>query len=55
MPYILRHAKRGGYEVVKRATGEVVAHSKTLAGARGYAWHASKGDKKPVHHGKKVK
>lgn len=46
MPYLIRHTKSGSYEVVKRATGEVVAHSHSKQGARGYIWHAMKGEPK---------
>jgi hypothetical protein len=56
MPFIIRHSKSGGYEVVRRDTGTVVAHPKDLAGARGYIYHSMKGEKKgPVHHGRRKK
>ncbi len=55
MPYLIRHSrsKAGKYEVVRRDTGEVVAHSQSLAGARGYAYHATKGEAKPAKRGRK--
>lgn len=51
MPYEIVKA-RDGFVVKKKLTGEVVAHSKTLAGAKGYAWHAENADtKKPQKKG----
>lgn len=53
MPYKLRHAKGGGYDVIKLATGETVAHSATRHGAIGYIYHAKKADPKPERKAKK--
>ena len=56
MPFIIRHTKSGGYEVVRRDNGTVAAHAKTLAGARGYVFHAMKGEGKTLkHHGRRKK
>lgn len=55
MPYLIRHSKKGGYEVVKRDTGEVAAHSTSLSGARGYIYHATKNESKAVHGERKKK
>jgi hypothetical protein len=45
VPYTFR--KSGSkWAIVKKDTGEIVAHSDTLAGAKGYAWHAEHADKK---------
>lgn len=46
MPYKIRHNKSGGYEVVKIATGEVVARPETKKGAIGFIWHAKQGEPK---------
>lgn len=46
MPYKLRHSKGGGYDIVKIATGEVVAHSSDKKKAIGYIWHAKQGEPK---------
>ena len=53
MPYLIRHTKKGGYEVVKRADGSVAAHAKSLAGARGYIYHAMKNEPKVKRERKK--
>lgn len=47
MPYLIRHARSGGYEVVKRSDGSVAAHATSLEGARGFIYHAMKGEPKP--------
>lgn len=53
MPYLIRHTKSGTYEVVKRDTGEVAAHAQSLAGARGYIYHAMKSEPKVKRERKK--
>ena len=34
MPYKIQRGKKGGWDIVKKATGEVVGHSDTIAKAR---------------------
>ena len=57
MPYTIRHnSSTGKYEVVKKDTGKVAAKSDTLAGARGYIYHAEHADLvKPKKESKKSK
>lgn len=45
MPYSIKKSGKE-YKVVKKDTGQVVASSETLEGAKGYIYHASKGDQK---------
>lgn len=34
MPYTLKRAPKGGWDIVKKATGEMVGHSDTMAKAK---------------------
>ena len=46
MPYSIKKVK-GGYKVIKKDTGAIVAGKKkplSMAGAKGYIYHASKGE-----------
>jgi len=49
MPYKIReHPKGGGYQVIKKTNGKVVAGKDkplTHDGARGYIWHAENSEK----------
>jgi len=44
MPYTFKKNPKGGIDILK--AGKKVAHSDTLSGAKGYAWHAKQGHKK---------
>lgn len=45
MPYTFKR-KGKKVKVIKKDTGQVVATSNSLQGAKGYAWHATQGEKK---------
>ena len=45
MPYNFKQAGKK-VKIIKKATGKVVAEAKNMANAKGFAFHASKGDKK---------
>ena len=48
MPYTVNKDGKGGFVVVKKTTGEVVARPKTMAGAKGYMYHANLAEHKPT-------
>lgn len=52
MPWSVRKSKRGGWDIVRTATGEVVGHSTSKRNAILSVWHRKKaegmtGKKKP--------
>lgn len=44
MPWHLEHAKNGGWNIVRTATGEVVGHSTTKRKAAMSIWHRKKAE-----------
>lgn len=46
MPYNIKRSAKGGWDIVKKTTGEVVGHSDTLPKARASIGYRLSGEKK---------
>lgn len=46
MPYSIKRNKKGGWDIVKKTTGEVVGHSDSVAKARASIAYRESGEKK---------
>lgn len=46
MPYKIRRSKKGGWDIIKKTTGKVVAHSDTMTKAKASIGYRMSGEKK---------
>lgn len=46
MPYKIRKSKKGGWDIVKKTTGEVVGHSTNIHKAKASIGYRMSGEKK---------
>ena len=46
MPYSIKRSKRGGWDIVKKTTGQVVGHSDSVAKAQASIGYRLAGEKK---------